>query len=590
MTYKNKVTKIIQQAKIRLKNISIFKTKKSFSIRLLVVIIIALFIRLLYLNWDNGFLFHPDERMLMFVTASLKLFENWNPNFFNYGSLPIYILRLTADLVGFITRIDFNNLSNLVLLARVLSTIADSLTIIIVYKISYLIFSNIKKIKDLDFWASAVALTYAFTFFTIQNSHFFISDVFLTLFCTLTIYLTIKTLSKKNLSSNSFYLLPISWSAVITTKISGVVFVIISVIILWASLLYHNKKRIKPILKKIFISSGLFIISAYVFMPYAFLDFTRFKTDILNQLKMNSDPYVFPYTLQYVNTMPYLYYLKNIFYWGMGPILSSFSFIGTILYTIYSLRTRDNKKRLQELVFLVFYLTYFLIIGRSAVKFMRYMLPIYPFLAFTAVFAFLAIDYKDRKVSIWAKRSFLVFIIIQTIFLTGFLNIYKKPNTRIQASLWIHENIPEGKTLAIEHWDDQLPSFLPQRYQFVTLPIYELPDNTTKWRIIEQELKKADYLILASNRLYTPLLKLSDCQKHKKCYPKTAEYYTQLFTTGKLFLPSETIKFKLSAEFVNYPEWKIPFTNISFTLNDQSADESFTVYDHPRVIIFEKEK
>jgi len=84
----------------------------------------------------------------------------------------------------------------------------------------------------------------------------------------------------------------------------------------------------------------------------------------------------------------------------------------------------------------------------------------------------------------------------------------------------------------------------------------------------------ADYLILASNRLYVPLQKLADCEKYKKCYPKTAQFYTDLF--------SGEVGFSQVAEFESYPGFK--FLNLWFS--DQSADESFTVYDHPKVIIF----
>ncbi|MDO8270201.1 MAG: hypothetical protein Q7T54_06050, partial [Candidatus Levybacteria bacterium] len=81
------------------------------------------------------------------------------------------------------------------------------------------------------------------------------------------------------------------------------------------------------------------------------------------------------------------------------------------------------------------------------------------------------------------------------------------------------------------------------------------------------------------NRLYVPLQKLNDCENLPpgKCYPITTSYYQNLFA-GKR-------GFKKVAEFSQYPT--IPFLNIK--LNDQGADESFTVYDHPKIIIFKHE-
>jgi hypothetical protein len=147
----------------------------------------------------------------------------------------------------------------------------------------------------------------------------------------------------------------------------------------------------------------------------------------------------------------------------------------------------------------------------------------------------------------------------------------------VDASKWIHDTIPERKTLAVEHWDDGLPLYGAERYRILTLPLYE-PDTDQKWQGIYETLKQTDYIILASNRLYTPLQKLTDCDNLPpgKCYVRTTAYYQRLF--------NGSLGFQKVAEFTNYPT--IPFFNIA--IEDQSADESFTVYDHPKIMIFKK--
>jgi hypothetical protein len=149
----------------------------------------------------------------------------------------------------------------------------------------------------------------------------------------------------------------------------------------------------------------------------------------------------------------------------------------------------------------------------------------------------------------------------------AFTQIYTRPHTRILATHWINQNLPPGSKIAVEHWDDRVP--LAGNYQFLEMPLYEPDNSPLKWQKINQNLVQADYLILASNRLYVPLQKLSDCQRYSRCYPQTAKYYQDLFN-GKL-------GFTQIAEFTSYP-----------IINDDSADESFTVYDHPKIIIFKK--
>jgi hypothetical protein len=159
----------------------------------------------------------------------------------------------------------------------------------------------------------------------------------------------------------------------------------------------------------------------------------------------------------------------------------------------------------------------------------------------------------------------------------SFISIYSQPNTRTTASSWIYGHIPPGTKIAREHWDDGLPIGGPNYFDYLELPMYE-PDNTEKWQKINSVLQEADYIIIASNRLYTPLMKMTDCSKlpPDRCYPRTAEYYQNLFS-GKL-------GFYKVAEFWTLPT--IPLTNLQ--INDFSADETFTVYDHPKIMIFKK--
>jgi hypothetical protein len=214
---------------------------------------------------------------------------------------------------------------------------------------------------------------------------------------------------------------------------------------------------------------------------------------------------------------------------------------------------------------------------------MRYMLPLYPLLClFAAVFVgrFLIpkINLLPRYLSLFVFNfSFLILLVWPL----SFMNIYTKPNTRVLASQWINQNIPVSSTLAIEHWDDSLPLLGQQNYKIITLPLYD-PDTPEKWQMINDQLSKTDYIIIASNRLYTPLQKLTDCEKLPlgRCYKETSQYYKNLFD-GKL-------GFKKAAEFTSYPKFSFPLVKWEYEINDSSADESFTVYDHPKVIIFKK--
>ncbi|MGH2470632.1 MAG: DUF2298 domain-containing protein, partial [Chloroflexota bacterium] len=163
--------------------------------------------------------------------------------------------------------------------------------------------------------------------------------------------------------------------------------------------------------------------------------------------------------------------------------------------------------------------------------------------------------------------------------------IYSRPNTRVAASAWIYSHIPAGKTIAVEHWDDALPLSLPtpgeqpNRYKQQTLTLYN-DDNQTKIDMIVKVLGSSDYIIMSSNRLYGSIPRIP------QRYPITIEYYKLLFG-GQL-------GFKMVHQQTSYPSLLgVPIKDdrvmgFQSLWSHLQPDEAFTVYDHPKVLIYQK--
>lgn len=521
---------------------------------MIILAIVAIILRLYGINWDQGFHMHPDERMLMIVADRLNFFKNLNPDFFNYGSLPLYILKGLAQIFDVLLSAHRATYDGMLYLGRVLSAAADMGTFFLVYKITQALFPQK---KSAPLYAS---FAYAIAFFPIQNAHFFVVDVYLTFFLTAVVYLVIRYLQKPQYKFIT--LLAFFYAAALATKFTAILFFpyLVLICILAA---YLSKKN----LLHIFLFPILTLVFHFVFMPYAYLSWSKFLLDISQQTQMSRDPYVFPYTLQYVGTLPYLYFLKNIILWGLGPLLTLLAGLGLTEF----IKPAKGHKRLLVVV-TCFYVIYFLAVGISAVKFMRYMLPLYP------LFALLAGLGLHRLKDQFGRYAFFVSIVLTVAWTGLFFNIYFQKNTRIQATEWILHHIPQGSTLAIEHWDDRLPAVGDQNYQYVEMTLYDLPDDLNKWTTLDVKLNQADYIVIASNRLYVPLQKLADCRKFKICYPLTAKYYQALF--------SSKLGFKKVYEAHVYPS--ISIMGHTLGIDDQVADESFTVYDHPKILIFKK--
>lgn len=552
------------------------------------ILLLAGVFRLYAVNWDQGFHLHPDERAIVLSVVTLHFPHSlqeflspnspWSPKFFAYGSFPFYLLWAAGNISGFLFHPLFAAYDGINLVGRVLSAFFDLATIGILYALGNRFFRPTIGLIAATFYAISVL--------PIQLSHFYAVDTILTCFVMATLYFAIRLEQERTWHDAVF--VGIFFGLALATKVSAIVLGLpIAMAFLYMLITRRRHHHQEEVIHPSFATAGgyavlLLISSAIIFAltePYALLDFHRFLNDTQMQSEMTKNAFTFPYTLQYVGKIPYWYELKNIFLFGQGPFLAAISFIGTLVFLITSVKETRYREQARNLILLSFFIVYFLLVGGFKVGFMRYMLPIYPLLCLFAAYVVYIVGstlYQKWNTKLFTLCSLLLALSL-LLWPVSFLHIYTKPNTRVSATNWITTHIPKGKTIAVEHWDDSLPLTGQDNYTMVTLPLYD-EDTDAKWQTINATLKKTDYIIVASNRLYTPLLKLTNCTKLPpgRCYKRTAEYYHTLF--------SGRGNFAKVAEFTDYPT--IPILNIP--INDQGADESFTVYDHPKVMIFKR--
>ncbi len=566
-----------------------------YKVLLILIILLGAFFRLYGLNWDQGYHLHPDERAIVLfclpihlpstVSELLSPQSPLNPHFFAYGSLPMYLLKTVAViLIPFFPTVASYDQINL--LGRFLSVIFDMGTLFIIFFLGKKLFS-----KQIGLLSS---FFYAISVFPIQTAHFYAVDTTLTFFILLNLYTLILFYEKPTIIKA--FIVGVLLGASLAIKTSALIVLVPIIITLIADFILIFAKHphrphlwlphVPKLLKTLF-TDGLIIlitafISFFIFEPYAFLDFKEFWRQTLQQSQMTHDAFIFPYTLQYVGKISYFYEIKNIFLWGQGPILAIPSFLGIFYVLFLIIKKSKQKKWAQEFILIIFLLSYFAIVGKFAVGWMRYMLPLYPLLClFGALIAYKLLIALKEKFRYW---KFVVFVCIGSIIVwpLSFMSVYNKPNTRVLASEWINKNIPIGATIATEYWDDGLPLGTQSNYKIQILPIYEMQNPIIKMQVY-QTIKESDYIIIASNRLYAPLQRIAqNCTNwnvpSEKCSQNANSYYQQLFNGN--------LGFKKTAEFSVYP--KLEIGNWKLEINDSSSDESFTVYDHPKVMIYRK--
>jgi hypothetical protein len=154
----------------------------------------------------------------------------------------------------------------------------------------------------------------------------------------------------------------------------------------------------------------------------------------------------------------------------------------------------------------------------------------------------------------------------------AFMRIYTQEHPRVAASRWLMAHVPAGQGVSAEAWDDRLPVAVPGQarptYREVTFDLYQDRPGEEVFAHLRDTLAATDVLVLSSNRLYGSIPRLP------WRYPVQIRYYELLFA-GQL-------GFTLVHTATSYPGLG------PWIIGDDTADESFTVYDHPKVLIFQK--
>lgn len=573
--------------------ISKYRTK----IIIFLIILIGLIFRFNNINWDENYHLHPDERFLTMVAGAMttpKTFNQYfnqktslfNPtnigyNFYVYGTFPLTLVKIMAQ------QLKLDNYNGITILGRSISASLDLLVVYFVYGISKAVFRKNRRI------AIFAALFYAISVLPIQLSHFFTVDTFLNFFMVGSAYFILK---KRKIVSAIFFGLALA------CKITAVY---ISPLLLTIVMIDNFEKRYKTKYK--FISNLIFdfivfflagyltlrIADPYFFQNSSFFD-PRISESYLQNLKtlkgllVINDSNWYPPMVQWISKNSIYHSLVNNSIFGFGVVNSILLIIG-FLFFFFSFIKRNLSRSLIKVIkgvvgdpelkifiFAFWTISFFVFEMLQTTPTLRYFYIIYPYLA---IFAAIGLDSLVGFIKTYCRSGSRRAIIYGIIFISLFIwplmfsSIYFLRNSRVVASEWIFANLPNGAMILSEAWDDGLPFSLSDgKKTFVAeqLPIFD-PDTKEKQEKMNGLFTIADYYILTSNRGWGSITTVP------KKYPWMSSFYRKL-------LNGEDGRFEKVKEFTSYPS--IKYLGIPLELPDQWADESFTVYDHPKVIIY----
>ncbi|MBI2866197.1 MAG: glycosyltransferase family 39 protein, partial [Chloroflexi bacterium] len=498
-----------------------------------------------------------------------------NPHWFPYGSFPLYLLKLASATFSFL---------DMRLVGRALSALFDVGTVSLVYLLGSRLYGRGTGLLGAAFTAVTVL--------HIQLSHFYTSDVLLTTFAVATLFFLARGIERRDVPSA--LLAGVSLGLAVASKASAALLFIpvLGACVLQMSLPTGQPlgPRLRAALGGLLVISGAAALTAMVAQPYALLDWSTYLGDIRRESAMAQRAIDLPYTRQYIGTTAYLYPLEQLLKWGMGLPLG-LAALGGLAFGLWRGLAR---RQWADLLLLSWIVPYFALVGSFEVKFLRYMLPLLPFLSLMAARGLLAARVWTARLprprTSWATAVIAAVLTFSALYALSYVNIYSQPHPAVRLAHWAQANLPPGSRVVWELWDEGLR---PMSFGGLEIDPYN-DDSPEKLDRMVKVLEQANYIYLFGNRMYGTIPRLPER------YPVTTRYYQMLF--------SGELGFRLARAEASYPNLLgISLTDDTFSrpslpppagldrflpgglsLGLGYADESFTVYDHPLTMLFEK--
>jgi hypothetical protein len=534
---------------------------------------------------DEHFVLGPADLLRRDVRAAAM-----GPKFFMYSPLMMYMINVVRAAYEFLfypldLTVPAHQVTYMVL-SRAIAAAFGTGTIIVTYAVAARIAGRVAGLLAAFLLACAVL--------HLRDSHFATTDMPMVFFCMVTVWWSLRIAERGGVGA--LVGAGASVGAAVACKYTGLI--ALGVVGIAYILSPRRPTALRPItpwmtwVLRGMIPIAVAVATFFILDPLVLQFPEKFLSDFKEQVTDPLTGVVRPiFMSQFADiTHHRLYWFTNLLWWSLGPMLEILGLAGVV----WLLLRRDR----MAAVAAAFPIIYFIVAGQTVAPMIRYTLPLAPALAVAA--GIFSADWLAR--GRWRGVATVVVggtILTTALYALAYMNVFSAPDSRVEASRWLVENVPAGSRILVEPSQNTPP--MGSYYTATNFRRDYVLWGGRSRREAERERKDYYHLFTLDTYRYLYADRYGDEEKRRYIASRLAQAdwmviddtYVQWY--GKLLGPENAV---VRQHYVDLFAGKLGFAMVKtfkvypklfgVEINDDRAEFTFRLFDHPRVYIFRR--
>ena len=538
-----------------------------------------------HFHMDEHFVLGPADTLRRDVRAAAM-----GSKFFMYSPMMMYLINVVRGAYEVVFQpLDLNvprDQVTYMVLSRAIAATFSTATILVTYAVASRIAGRVAGLLAAFFLACAVL--------HLRDAHFATTDMAMVFFCIVTVWWSVRLAERGDWMS--LVGAGASVGAAVASKYTGLI--TLAVVGVAYCLSPRRPQHVRPLapwgawvargVVPIVVAVATFFLLDPLVLWYPDKFLLDFKQQVTDPLTGVTRPIFFAQFADITNFR--LYWFTNLLWWSLGPMLEVMGLAGVV----WLIARKDRRAA----VVASFPVIYYIVAGQTVAPMIRYTLPLAPALAVAA--GVFSADLLARR----RWRGVAAIVVGATVVTTGlyavaYMNVFRQPDARVEASKWLVDNVPEGARILVEPSQNTPP--MGSYYTDTKFRRDYVLWGGRSLREAQRERKDYYHLFTFDGYRYLYSDQYDDAAKSRYMASRLAlvdwividdtyvQWYERLRGPEHAVVRQHykdlldgTLGFEMVQTFKVYP--KI----FGVTIHDEAAEFTYRLFDHPRVYIFRR--